>query len=152
MDAIDTKILQHLMHQGRMTWAELASSLQLSAPAIAERARRLEQQGTIRGYTALLNPEAVRCDLAAFILVTLEHPKHRQAFLEGILSLAAVQECHHIAGEGDYLLKVRCSGTSALEALITEGIKTLPGILQTRTTIVLSSLKETPNLSLSEEF
>lgn len=148
MDGIDRKILQHLMQQGRMTWAELANLLELSAPAIAERVRRLEQQGVIQGYEAKVDPEKVSCDLAAFILVTLEHPQHRQGFLDLVLSLPEVQECHHIAGDGDYLLKVRCGGTRALESLISDRLKALPGISQTRTTVVLSTVKETSTLPL----
>ncbi|MFP4009874.1 MAG: Lrp/AsnC family transcriptional regulator [Spirulinaceae cyanobacterium] len=85
--------------------------------------RRLEQQGIIQGYGAKVDPEKVSCDLAAFILVTLEHPKHRQGFLDLVLILPEVQECHHIAGDGDYLLKVRCGGTRALESLISDRLK-----------------------------
>lgn len=136
------------MAQGRITWSELAGILELSAPATAERVRRLEERKVIKGYTALINPEAVSCELTAFIAVTLERPKYRAAFLQRVQKLAEVQECHHVTGDDDYLLKVRCHNTRSLEQLISEDLKELPGILRTRTTIVLSTTKETPVLPL----
>lgn len=148
MESIDLKALRHLMQQGRSTWAELATVLGLSAPAAAERVRRLEERGAIKGYTALVDPAAVGCDLGAFILVSLDRSEHRAAFLARVKELSQVQECHHVAGEGDFLLKVRCSGTRELEHIITDEFKALAGVIQTRTTIVLSTVKETPILPL----
>lgn len=136
------------MAQGRITWSELAGILELSAPATAERVRRLEERKIIKGYTALLDPAAVGCELTAFIAVTLERPEHRAAFLQRVQELAEIQECHHVTGEDDYLLKVRCRNTKDLEQLVSENLKGLPGILRTRTTIVLSTTKETPVLPL----
>jgi Lrp/AsnC family leucine-responsive transcriptional regulator len=148
LNSIDLKVVQNLMAQGRITWSELAGILELSAPATAERVRRLEERKVIKGYTALINPEAVGCELTAFIAVTLERPKHRAAFLQRVQELAEVQECHHVTGDDDYLLKVRCRNTRSLEQLVSENLKELPGILRTRTTIVLSTTKETPVLPL----
>lgn len=139
------------MSQGRITWSELAGILELSAPATADRVRRLEERGIVRGYAALVDPEAVGCGLTAFIAVTLERPEHRAPFLQRILELAEVQECHHVTGDDDYLLKVRCNSTRHLEQVISNGLKSLPGILRTRTTIVLSTTKETPVLPLPNE-
>jgi Lrp/AsnC family leucine-responsive transcriptional regulator len=152
LDALDFKLLRHLMAQGRITWSELASLLGLSAPATADRVRRLEEKQVIQGYTARLNPEAIGCDLMAFLSVTLERPEHRAAFLELVKQRPEIQECHHVAGDDDYWLKVRCRNTRHLEHLISEVIKGIPGVLRTRTTIVLSTVKETADLPLSEEF
>ena len=139
------------MFRGRVTWSELAATLDLSAPATADRVRRLEERGVVRGYAALVDAEAVGCGLTAFIAVTLERPENRDPFLQRILELPEVQECHHIAGDDDYLLKVRCRSTRNLEQIISERIKSLQGIVRTRTTIVLSTTKETPALPLSTE-
>ncbi len=136
------------MAQGRMTWSELAGLLDLSAPATADRVRRLEERKVIKGYAALVEPDAIGCHLTAFIAVTLERPEHRAGFLERIRELPEIQECHHVTGEDDYLLKVRCRHTKDLEMLISEQLKGLPGILRTRTTIALSTLKETPILPM----
>nr|WP_277882211.1 Lrp/AsnC ligand binding domain-containing protein [Oculatella sp. FACHB-28] len=77
----------------------------------------------------------------------MEHP-HRATFLQRVQELAEIQECHHVTGDDDYLLKVRCRNTRGLEQLVSENLKGLPGILRTRTTIVLSTTKETPVLPL----
>lgn len=150
LDETDYKVIRHLMQQGRMTWSELASSLELSAPATADRVRRLEERHVIKGYAALVNPNAIGCDLTAFIAVTLEHPQYRAAFLAKVQELPEIQECHHITGDDDYLLKIRCRNTKALEHLISEELKRLPGILRTRTTIALSTVKETPVLPIEQ--
>ena len=144
MDTIDLKVISKLMMNGRMTWAELASCLGLSSPATAERVHRLEEQGVIKGFTALVEPEAVGCGLTAFVAVTLERPEHRNSFLQRITEMGEVQECHHVAGEDDYILKVRCRGTRDLERVVSDEIKSMPGVVRTRTSIVMSTHKETP--------
>ncbi|MDJ0708124.1 MAG: Lrp/AsnC family transcriptional regulator [Leptolyngbyaceae cyanobacterium MO_188.B28] len=150
LDTLDLKIVRRLMHQGRMTWSDLANSLGLSAPAAADRVRRLEERGVIQGYSALIEPNSLGYNLTAFVSVSLERPEHRDAFLQKIGSLAEIQECHHVTGEDDYLLKVRCRGTQDLERLISEELKSLPGLLRTRTAIALSTVKETPALPIRE--
>jgi len=146
LDETDSKIVQYLMMYGRATWAELASILDLSAPGSADRVRRLEERGIIKGYAALVDPESIGCRVTAFIAVTLERPEHRVEFLKRVHELPEIQECHHVAGDDDYLLKVRCLNTSHLDHVISDQLKGLQGILRTRTMIVLSSLKETPVL------
>ncbi|RZM75189.1 Lrp/AsnC family transcriptional regulator [Leptolyngbya iicbica] len=141
-DALDCKILSELANKARMTWAELAGQLGISPPAAADRVRKLEEAGIIRGYVTQIDAPRLGYDLAAFIAVTLEHPRDRDGFLAAVQSTPEILECHHIAGDGDYLLKVRCRGTSGLEHLITAQLKELPGVTQTRTTIVLSTVKE----------
>jgi len=143
MDDVDLHALALLGAHGRMSWAELGDELGLSAPAAAERVRRLETAGVIRGYAALVDAEAVGRGLAAVIAVTLERPSHRAGFLRWARPSDAVQECHHVAGDDDYLLKVRCADTRQLETLLGDGLKALPGVARTRTTIVLSTEKET---------
>lgn len=150
MDNNDTKLIRLLMKQARSTWAELGTRLGLSAPAIADRVRKLEENGVIRGYSALIDPEAVGCGLAAFISVTLECPDNRNAFLELVNNQAQIQECYHVAGSEDYILKVRCQNTRDLEHLISEQIKSLPGV-KTQTTVILSTVKETPILPVKAD-
>ncbi|MEB3267040.1 MAG: Lrp/AsnC family transcriptional regulator [Leptolyngbya sp.] len=143
---MDSQVLRHLMAQARMTWAELAAQVGLSAPAAADRVRKLEERGVIQGYAACVDPHRLGYDLTAFVAVTLDHTGDRAPFLTQVNALAEIQECHHVTGEDDYLLKVRCQGTQGLERLITEGLKTLPGVAKTHTTIVLSTPKETTAL------
>ena len=142
LDSLDSKILSELAHKARMTWAELASQLGISPPAAADRVRKLEEAGVIRGYITQMDAPSLGYDLTAFIAVTLEHPRDRDGFLAAVLGTPEILECHHVAGDGDYLLKVRCRGTRGLEHLITAQLKEIPGVAQTRTTIVLSTVKE----------
>lgn len=144
MDSIDIKAISELMADGRATWADLAGRLGLSGPAAAERVHRLEERGVIRGYAALVDPETVGCGLTAFVSVVLDRPGDRDLFLEKIAEMPEVQECHHVAGEDDYLLKARCRGTRDLERVISVRIKGIPGVARTRTTVVLNTYKETP--------
>lgn len=142
MDALDTAVLGRLMRDGRVSWTDLGEELGMAATSAADRVRRLEREGVITGYAALIDPASVGADLSAFVAITLEGPHARAAFLEGAGVLDAVAEIHHVAGEDDYLLKVRCAGTRGLEALVSEGLKGLPGVVRTRTTVVLSTVKE----------
>jgi Lrp/AsnC family leucine-responsive transcriptional regulator len=146
VDDIDSRLLTELQRHGRANWAELGALLGLSAPAIAERARKLEERGVLRGYSAMLEPFAVERGLLAFIAVSLMLPEHRDGFLRRVAQLDSVQECHHVAGDDDYLLKVRCRNTLELEQLVSEELKGLPGVARTRTTIALSTAKETTYL------
>jgi len=143
MDTIDIKVLHALQTTGRESWAALGETLGMTGPAAAERVRRLEERGVIRGYAAVLDPEAVGVALAAFVAVSLERPKDRTKFLALVASLPEIQECHHVAGDHDYLLKIRCRGTLDLERLLTHELKGLTGVARTRTTVVLSTVKET---------
>src|SRR5690242_5127086 len=151
LDATDMKILRLLVRNGRMSWADLASELELSGPSAAERVRKLEQRRVIRGYTALLDPEQVGAQVTAFVAVRLERPRHRTAFIKRVQELAQVLECHHVAGEDDYLLKVRVESLRKLEELVSSGLKSLDGVANTRTTIVMSTAKETPVPPLGAE-
>lgn len=146
MNISDLKIIRQLMLNARTTWAELGTLLGLTAPAAADRVRRLEERGVIHGYTALIDPVAVGWEVLAFIDVTLEHPSVRGRFVKAVADLPQIQECHHIAGEHDYRLKVRCRSIRELESLISDCLKEVPGVAGSRTTIVLSTLKETPIL------
>jgi len=149
-DVVDLQILRSLMSDGRKAWSELATELGLSPPAAADRVRRLEQNGVIRGYRAVIDPESVGCHLTAFVAVTLEKPQHRERFLKRIGRLPQIQECHHVAGDDDYLLKVRCENTRHLDQIISVEIKSLPGIVRTRTTIVMDTIKETSELPVPD--
>lgn len=142
MDALDSKALTFLMKSGRATWAELGALLGLSAPSAADRVRKLEEHGVIRGYAAIIDPAAVGHPLTAYVSVSLSSHRNRATFLRGIEKMAQVAECHHVAGDDDYLLKVRCRGTQDLDHLLAHELKDKLGVARTRTTIVLSTAKE----------
>ncbi len=147
MDNNDLKVVDRLMKKGRSTWAELGELLNLSAPSAADRVHKLEQAGVIKGYFAAINPEAVGCGLAALISVIIEDSEQRSNILKKIDELPEILECHHVAGDVDYILKARCNSTKDLERLISMELKAFPGI-KTRTMVILSTIKETPILPL----
>jgi Lrp/AsnC family leucine-responsive transcriptional regulator len=149
-DEIDLKILTLLFKNGRMTWSELAGYLALSSPSTAERVHRLEEKGIIKGYHAAINLRLLGYHLLSFVAVCLTHPKYRQSFVTSINQYAEVEECHHIAGEDDYLLKVRCFNTEHLDDFLNNRLKQIPGISRTRTTVALSTVKEMSNEILSK--
>jgi Lrp/AsnC family leucine-responsive transcriptional regulator len=139
------------MGQGRATWAELGQLLGLSAPSAADRVRKLEEAKVITGYAALLDPTAVGYPLTAFIFVTLANSRNRAKFLRAIAKMEQVSECHHIAGDDDYLLKVRCRTTADLDHLLAKELKDKLGIARTRTTIVLATAKESVQIPIAED-
>lgn len=148
MDAIDLKALRLLQRDGRATWAAVAGELQMTAPAAADRVRHLEEAGVIKGYAALLDAAAVGLTFTAFVAVTLERPVHRAAFLKRVARTPEILECHHVAGDADYLLKVRCRSTSDFERVLTDELKGVAGVSHTRTTVVLSTEKDTVQVPL----
>ena len=142
LDSVDYKVLECLQDKGRMSWSELAAILNLSQSSTADRVKRLEEKGFIKGYAAILDYKALGIDLMAFIVVDLDKPVNRSEFVKQVIGTKEIEECYHIAGEGDFLLKVRCKNIDALEILISDTIKSIPGVIKTVTTMVLSSVKE----------
>ena len=142
MDYIDRQILKELISNGRVTLAELSEKLGLSSPSLSERIRKLERKKIIKGFTAIIDPEKTGSPLLSFLAVTLEKPSDRGIFLKLVSDMDEVLECHHIAGDFDYLIKVRCRNTAHLEDIISNRLKSLEGVARTRTMIALSSVKE----------
>lgn len=141
-DTIDYKLIEILQKNARITQLELAAEVGLSQPAVAERMRKLEQDGVIVAYTAVVNARKLGKDITAFIGVGISHPKFNKAFAKRIVALPEVLECHHVTGQDSYLLKVKIKNTEELDELISVKLRTIPGVTRTQTTIVLSSVKE----------
>ena len=142
MDDIDQRLLGLLQRNGRATQLELSREVGLSQPAVAERIKKLEERGVILGYTARVDATLLGMDVTAFIGVGIEHPKFFDEFLRRVKGLEEVLECHRVAGEDSYLLKVRTRNTRTLDRLLIEGLRSIPGVTRTCTTIVLASIKE----------
>jgi Lrp/AsnC family leucine-responsive transcriptional regulator len=148
MDSIDYALLGELMRKGRATWSELAHKVGLSSPGVMDRIRRLEEKRVIRGYRAVIAPEALGLELTAFVLVALEKPTQRSAFLKRVRAFDEIQECHQVTGEYDYLLKIRCAHTRSLDKIVSAGLKTVTGVVKTHISIVMGTEKETGELPL----
>ena len=148
MDQKDRKLLRHIQRDARLSHSRLGRLVGLSTSAVNERLRKLKQQGILKKYVAILNPDSVSLEVCAFIQVLLRNPEDENAFLERVRDLPEVLECHHVTGQFSYLLKVRAPNVSHLELLLRDAIKNLEGVTRTETLIVLSSPKETTELAL----
>ncbi len=151
IDDIDDRILNILQHDARTSNAEIARQLEMAPSGILERIRKLEARGFIQGYTARLNPELLDLDLLAFIYVRADEAINSVNTGEALAQLPEVQEVHHMAGGDCYLVKVRVANTKALGHLLRERFGTIGTIRSTRTTIVLSTLKESGELTFHRE-
>src|SRR5512140_3151414 len=151
MDAIDRRLIIRLQHAGRETWAKLGETLGLTGPAVAERVRRLQQRGILKGFAAHVNPDAVGVMVTAFVGVSLERPALRDAFLKRVSAIPEVQECHDVTGDDDFLLKSRCRSPLDLDRVVSEELKGTPGVVRARTTIVLRTTKETTFVPIPPE-
>jgi Lrp/AsnC family leucine-responsive transcriptional regulator len=133
---VDRVLLAALARDGRASYTELAEKVGLSVSAVHQRVRRLEQRGLITGYRATLDPRLLGLPLTAFVSITpigaqTEDPPALLAHLP------AIEECHAVAGQESYILKVRVASPDALEALLREIRSTAH--VSTRTTVVLST-------------
>ncbi len=144
MDAIDRRILRALSRKGRLTNAELAEEVGLSASPCWTRVRRLEQAGVIEGYAAILNQAALGLPDTVFIEVMMErHDEDSlRRFEESVQAIPEVLECHLVTGEYDYMIKAAVGGTLGYERLLRDRLYRLPGIRHTRSSFALRRLKQ----------
>ncbi|HVO73157.1 MAG TPA: Lrp/AsnC family transcriptional regulator [Ignavibacteriaceae bacterium] len=141
-DDLDIKILQILQGKGRTKRNELAEAIGLSIPSVSERLHKMEEKGIIEGYYTKINRKAFGYDIMAFILVMMDSSKHYKNLIAHVEKNPNILECHSVLGEGSHILKAVSKNTDALEKLLGE-IQAWPGVLGTKTTFVLSSIKET---------
>jgi Lrp/AsnC family leucine-responsive transcriptional regulator len=142
-DEIDGMILKILQNEGRLTNVELASRVGLTPPPTLARVKRLEEAGLIARYVALVDQEKLGLPVTAFVHVI--HKEHNQetsrAFLAAVAGLPEVLECHHIAGDEDFLLKVVAASPLDYEKFVLEKLTAIEGVQRVKTTFVLSSPK-----------
>jgi Lrp/AsnC family transcriptional regulator, leucine-responsive regulatory protein len=137
LDERDLDILGALQEDARATYADVASKVGLSSSAVHDRVRKLEQSGVIRAYRAVVDPEAVGLHVTALIAAIPLDPQQPDDLPERVAEFDEVQDCYSVAGETNYVLKVRTRTTAALEDLIRR-LREKGGVA-TRTTIVLST-------------
>src|ERR1041384_7387237 len=150
LNPIDYKIIDLLQHNARMTQSEIAASVGLSQPSVAERMRKLEQEGVITAYAARVDGRKLGKDITAFIGVRIEHPRHNKEFSRRMLLHSDVLECHRVTGSDSYLLKVVTENTESLDRLLSESLRVIPGVTRTHTTIVMSSVKESTYIKATD--
>ena len=147
LDELDLKILRTLQQNGRTKRNELADHVQLSVPSVSERLKKLEDNKIIEGYYTKVNRQTFGYDILAFILVMMDSSKHYKDLIKHVEKHPSILECHSVLGEGSHLLKVLVKNTEALEKLLS-GIQTWPGVTGTKTTYVLSTIKETTSINI----
>ena len=141
-DDSDLKIRQLMLQDGRISHTASAKETNLSGPSVYARVQRMEREGVIKGYTALLNPKKVGRELAAFVRIRTQTPGYdSEAFERFLQEEEQILECHDVDGEDCYILKVRTASTQSLQKLLAT-IRSFPGITRTVTTIALETLKE----------
>ena len=147
LDNLDLQLLRSLQQNGRTKRNELAEHVGLSVPSVSERLKKLEDNKIIEGYFAKVNRQAFGYDILAFILVMMDSSKHYKDLLKHVEKNPNILECYSVLGEGSHLLKVTLKNTEALEKLLSE-IQTWLGVTSTKTTYVLSTLKETTEINI----
>ena len=144
MDRFDAAILTVLAEDGRISITDLAKRIGLSKSPTQARLRRLEDSGVILGYRALLDPIRLGLDHVAFVEVRLEDTREvaLRAFNEAVSRVPEIEQAHMIAGNFDYLLKVRTRDMAAYRRFLGETVTTLPYVANTSTYVAMEAVKE----------
>ena len=148
LDQIDRRILVMLQNDAKTRNSELARRLGKAPSAILERVRKLEEKGYIDGYGAHLNRNRLDLGLLAFITVRTRDTLTCEQTVKALVALPHVLECHDIAGQDCYLIKVCAKDTADLNKLIKTELGRLPSVVSTRTTVVLETYKESFQLPI----
>ena len=151
IDEISLKILKILQERARIPNVDVARQVGLAPSAVLERIRKLESQGYIDGYEVRLNPERFSRSLVAFIVVGIQKPADEKPIGRLLAEVPGVQEVHYITGEDSFLIKVRVADNRELGRFIREEIASVKGIRTTRTSVVLSTYKETAKIPIDEQ-
>jgi Lrp/AsnC family leucine-responsive transcriptional regulator len=136
LDERDLEIVAALQEDARATYADIAQRVGLSASSVHDRVRKLEQAGVIRGYRAIVDPDALGLLITALVAATPLDPQQPDDLPDRLADFPQVEDCFSVAGEANYILKVRTRTTAELEELIRR-LREKAGVA-TRTTIVLS--------------
>ncbi len=153
LDRIDRRILRDLQADGRMTNVDLAKRAGISAPPCLRRVRALEESGYIRGYHADINPEALGFGVTIFAQVGLASQAEAdlKAFEELVRSWSEVRECHMLAGETDFLLKVVATDWDAYQKFLTTQLTTAPNVSQVKSALAIRMSKYEPGVPIEAE-
>ncbi|MFV0303590.1 MAG: Lrp/AsnC family transcriptional regulator [Paracoccus sp. (in: a-proteobacteria)] len=148
LDAIDRRILGLLQRDGRISNADLAARVNLSASACHRRVRRLEEEGFIRGYVALLDRRKIGRQTMVFVEITLSGQADEvlEAFERAVRKIPDVLECHLMSGAADYVLKVVASDTEHFAQIHRQYLAKLPGVAQMHSSFALRTVFRTTAL------
>lgn len=150
LDAIDHSILSLLQEDGRVTNADLAEKIGLSASACHRRVRQLEQSGVIERYAAVVNRQMVGRGVSVFVEISLESQREDllASFESAVSQIPHVLSCHLMAGNADYLVHVTCADVADYERIHREHIAVLPGVTSVRSSFAIRRVTDTTALEL----
>lgn len=153
LDRIDRRILRDLQDNGRMTNVELARRTGISAPPCLRRVRALEEAGVVRGYHANVNPAALGFGVTVFAQVGLSSQAEHdlKAFEDLAKSWPQVRECHMLAGETDFLLKVVAADWDAYQRFLTTQLTTAPNVSHVKSALAIRTAKHLPGVPIDAE-
>ncbi|WP_338747672.1 Lrp/AsnC family transcriptional regulator [Janibacter alittae] len=137
MEAADRRIIDLLLQDGRMSFTDLGKAVGLSTSAAHQRVRRLEERGVISGYAAVVDPAALGTPLTAFVAVAPLDPRDPDDIPDRLRGIEEIDACYSVAGDSNYMLRVRVGTPQALEELL--ATVRAAGHVSTRTTIVLTT-------------
>ena len=150
LDDVDLKILTLLQPNSYLSNVELSKKLGMAPSAVLERVKKLEQKGIITGYPTRINPEALNLNLLAFIFIKSSEGPGNASVAKQLAKFPEILELHHIAGEDCYIAKVRAKDPLSLVQFMRERFSKVKGITNTKTTIVLQTVKEDNHLPISK--
>jgi len=151
MDKTDLEILKILQKKARIPNVEVARTIGMAPSAILERIKKLEARGVIQGYEVRLNPEMFHCAMTAFIDIQVFSPALIQDTGKRLSAIEQIQEVHYLAGGDTLMAKVKTSGNKELESVIRERIAPIDAVKATRTSIALSTYKESAKIQLPDQ-
>jgi len=140
IDNVDHKILEILQYTGRDSASHIANEIGMSIPAVSDRIHKLEQNGIISGYEAIVDPKKVGLDVAALITLVSGSSKHYPEVIKRSNEAQEVVQCFTTTGSGSHVLVIQTENSQSLEQLLKD-IQSWPGVLRTETQLILSSYK-----------
>ena len=153
LDHIDRRILCDLQNDGRMTNVELARRAGISAPPCLRRVRVLEEAGYIRGYHADLDPKSLGFNVTVFAHVglTSQAESDLEAFEARVAEWPEVRECHMLAGEADFLLKIQAADWDAYQSFLTAKLTAAPNVSQVKSALSIRASKTEPGVPIDAD-
>ena len=145
----DARILEILQRDGRRSYADLGADIGMSGPSAHERVKKLEARGLITGYAAVIDPALAGLDVLAFSWITQAPGTAATDLTDAFAAIPEIEECHHITGEADYLVKIRARDTRDLERIV-RAVQSTQHVFSTETDVVFSSGFERRPIQVAE--
>lgn len=150
LDSTDLLILQELQQDGHLTIKELSQKVHLSVSPVYERVRRLEREGFIKGYVAVLDAEKMDCGFVAFCYLKMKQHSHENAvqIMERVQDIPEIVECHNVSGDFDFLLKIYVKNMKQYQEFVMRILGDIPAIGSLNSSFVLGEVKNSHRLPL----